>query len=352
MTDDTLRRPLQARAPARRRRHGDRPARVRHAPGAQRRGQAAGRAPGRGRELRLALPPRGARRRAARAPEHRPGLRLRPRRRRRPASFIVMEFVDGRVLRRDPARPRAARHPRRGRRSSPRPAAGSTTRTATASCTATSSPATCCAAATTPSSSPTSASPRRPSSPTSRRSARCSAPRRTSRPSRRAASRPAPRSDLYALGVVSYQLLAGRLPYEAASLTDLARLQETAPPPRLDELNPDVPSRAGGGDHGRAAPRPRAPLRRRRRHGAGAGRCVARQGSGARHGKHMGDGRHGGHAHAGRHAGHHRHAAARAPAPPARADQGGAAAPPSGARARGTAPLRPPPARRKPAARA
>jgi serine/threonine protein kinase len=50
-----------------------------------------------------------------------------------------------------------------------------------------------------------------------------------------------PASDLYALGVVSYQLLAGRLPYEAASLTDLARLQETGPPPRLDELNPDVP---------------------------------------------------------------------------------------------------------------
>src|SRR3954466_5995205 len=51
-----------------------------------------------------------------------------------------------------------------------------------------------------------------------------------------------PASDLYALGVVSYQLLAGRLPYEAASLTDLARLQDTAPPPRLDELNPDVPA--------------------------------------------------------------------------------------------------------------
>jgi len=50
-----------------------------------------------------------------------------------------------------------------------------------------------------------------------------------------------PASDLYALGVVSYQLLAGRLPYEAASLTDLARLQDTTPPPRLDELNPDVP---------------------------------------------------------------------------------------------------------------
>ena len=72
------------------------------------------------------------------------------------------------------------------------------------------------------SSSPTSGSPRRPSSPTSRRSARCSAPPPTSRPSRRAARRPGRRSDLYALGVVAYQLLSGRLPYEATSLTELA----------------------------------------------------------------------------------------------------------------------------------
>ncbi|MGH2947140.1 MAG: protein kinase domain-containing protein, partial [Solirubrobacteraceae bacterium] len=50
-----------------------------------------------------------------------------------------------------------------------------------------------------------------------------------------------PASDLYALGVVAYQLMAGRLPYDAASLTDLARLQESGPPPRLDELAPDVP---------------------------------------------------------------------------------------------------------------
>jgi serine/threonine-protein kinase len=50
-----------------------------------------------------------------------------------------------------------------------------------------------------------------------------------------------PASDLYALGVVSYQLMAGRLPYEAASLTDLARLQESAPPPQLAEHARDVP---------------------------------------------------------------------------------------------------------------
>jgi eukaryotic-like serine/threonine-protein kinase len=50
-----------------------------------------------------------------------------------------------------------------------------------------------------------------------------------------------PSSDLYALGVVSYQLLAGRLPYEAASLTDLARQQDTTAPPPLHELDPEIP---------------------------------------------------------------------------------------------------------------
>jgi eukaryotic-like serine/threonine-protein kinase len=50
-----------------------------------------------------------------------------------------------------------------------------------------------------------------------------------------------PASDLYALGVVSYQLLAGRLPYEAASLTDLARQQDTRAPQPLHELDPQIP---------------------------------------------------------------------------------------------------------------
>ena len=51
-----------------------------------------------------------------------------------------------------------------------------------------------------------------------------------------------PPADLYALGVVSYQLLTGRLPYEAASLTDLARQQESGPPVPPDELEPAVPA--------------------------------------------------------------------------------------------------------------
>jgi eukaryotic-like serine/threonine-protein kinase len=45
-----------------------------------------------------------------------------------------------------------------------------------------------------------------------------------------------PRADLYALGVVTYQLLSGRLPYEATSLTELALKQQQEEPPTLDTL--------------------------------------------------------------------------------------------------------------------
>jgi eukaryotic-like serine/threonine-protein kinase len=51
-----------------------------------------------------------------------------------------------------------------------------------------------------------------------------------------------PAADIYGLGVVTYQLLAGRLPYDAASLTELALMQERQTPPRLDELSSEVPA--------------------------------------------------------------------------------------------------------------
>jgi len=50
-----------------------------------------------------------------------------------------------------------------------------------------------------------------------------------------------PRADLYSLGVVTYQLLSGRLPYEAASLSELALKQQRELPTPLEQINPLVP---------------------------------------------------------------------------------------------------------------
>src|SRR6201987_3566755 len=53
-----------------------------------------------------------------------------------------------------------------------------------------------------------------------------------------------PSADLYALGVVTYQPISGRLPYEAGSLTELALKQQQEAPPMLDALvaavNPEL----------------------------------------------------------------------------------------------------------------
>src|SRR6202012_5268694 len=49
-----------------------------------------------------------------------------------------------------------------------------------------------------------------------------------------------PQADLYSLGVVTYQLLSGRLPYEAASLSELALKQQRESPIPLNELNPRI----------------------------------------------------------------------------------------------------------------
>ncbi len=59
-------------------------------------------------------------------------------------------------------------------------------------------------------------------------------------PEQAAGERVGPPADLYALGVVTYQFLSGRLPYEAQSLTELVLKQQRESPPPLDELNPEV----------------------------------------------------------------------------------------------------------------
>jgi serine/threonine-protein kinase len=48
-------------------------------------------------------------------------------------------------------------------------------------------------------------------------------------------------ADVYSLGVVMYQLLAARLPFESGSLTELARRQQEGTPEPLEQLNPGVP---------------------------------------------------------------------------------------------------------------
>jgi serine/threonine-protein kinase len=50
-----------------------------------------------------------------------------------------------------------------------------------------------------------------------------------------------PSADVYSLGVVLYQLLSGRLPFESGSLTELALRQQEGEPDPLDMLNPEVP---------------------------------------------------------------------------------------------------------------
>ena len=60
-------------------------------------------------------------------------------------------------------------------------------------------------------------------------------------PEQAAGEEAGPPADLYGLGVVAYQLLSGRLPYEAASLTELALKQQREIPPPLHHVNPDVP---------------------------------------------------------------------------------------------------------------
>jgi eukaryotic-like serine/threonine-protein kinase len=55
-----------------------------------------------------------------------------------------------------------------------------------------------------------------------------------------------PATDVYALGVVLYQFLTGRLPYEGSSLAELAVRQQNEKPLPPDAYNSEVPETLGG----------------------------------------------------------------------------------------------------------
>jgi serine/threonine protein kinase len=55
-----------------------------------------------------------------------------------------------------------------------------------------------------------------------------------------------PATDVYALGVVLYQFLTGRLPYEGSSLAELAVRQQNEKPLPPDTYNSEVPETLGG----------------------------------------------------------------------------------------------------------
>ena len=226
--------------------------------------QAARRAPRRRPDVRLALPPRSARGRAPRSPEHRPGVRLRLR--RGPPPALHRHGARRRPLvRRAAARPRAPRR-RPGRRdrlpglSRPRlraPQRGHPPRRqARATC-----------------SSPTSDVVKLADFGIARATDQSSITQVGSvlgtaaylAPEQARGEEAGPRADIYSLGVVTYQLLSGRLPYEANSLSELALMQQREAPDPAGLAEPRRAARAGPGGLDGTRDRPGGAARSTRR---------------------------------------------------------------------------------------
>ncbi len=60
-------------------------------------------------------------------------------------------------------------------------------------------------------------------------------------PEQAAGNAPSPASDVYSIGVIMYEMLAGQLPFEASTSTELARMHRQDLPKAPRELNPEIP---------------------------------------------------------------------------------------------------------------
>jgi len=60
-------------------------------------------------------------------------------------------------------------------------------------------------------------------------------------PEQAAGKAPSPATDIYALGVVAYELFSGKLPFEAENSAELARMHRMETPKPVSEINPLIP---------------------------------------------------------------------------------------------------------------